>query len=158
MSELKPKLIGSNPRSRQFSRLPSASFLSPQTLSGLRLTLPSGCNVSGKLLSIRKKLWTPYRACELAKAPIRQEFKRDNTTFKEGENKEAILTRALSYEFVDSFFPPWWTASDLSMSTPTRSPTPSLVDTSDIPSAKRRAYDIVVTCQHVEPFGTTYPA
>ena len=42
-------------------------------------------------------------------------------------------------------------ASDLSMSTPTRSRTPSSVDSSDVPSAKRRAYDIVVTCQHVEP-------
>ena len=38
------------------------------------------------------------------------------------------------------------------MSTPTRSLKPSSVDSSDIPSAKRRAYDIVVTCQHVEPF------
>ena len=27
--------------------------------------LPSGANVSGMLLSIRKRLWTPYRACEL---------------------------------------------------------------------------------------------
>ena len=102
--------------------------------------------------------------------------------------------RALSYEFVDSYFPSWWatfcylgllagdkcrkhfqsgkavcstdlgeirslshranrrTSSDLSMSTPTRSLTPSLVDSSDIPSAKRRAYDIAVTCPHVEPF------
>ena len=42
------------------------------------------------------------------------------------------------------------TASDLSMSTPTRSSTPSSVNSSDIPSAQRRAYDIVVTCQHVE--------
>ena len=70
--------------------------------------LPSGCNVSGMLLSIRKRLWTPYRACELAKAAIWQEFKRDNKTLKEGDNKEAILARALTYELVDSYFPSWW--------------------------------------------------
>ena len=155
--------------------------------------LLSGCNMSGMLLSIRKRLWI-YRACELAKAAPRQEFKRDNKTFKEGDNKEAILARALSYEFVDSYFPSWLatfcylglpagdkcrkhfqsgkavcstdlgeirslshranrrTAFDLSISSPTKSLTPSSVDSSDIPSAKRRAYDIVVTCQHVEPF------
>ena len=49
------------------------------------------------------------------------------------------------------------TASDLSMSTPTRSLTPSSVDSSDIPSAKRRTSDIVVTCQHVEPFRDDLP-
>ena len=59
------------------------------------------------LLSIRKRLWTPYRAYKLVKAAIRQEFKRDNKTFKEGENKEAILARASWYEFVDSYFPLW---------------------------------------------------
>ena len=35
------------------------------------------------------------------------------------------------------------------MSTPTRSPSPSSVDFSMLPGANRRAYDIVVTCQHM---------
>jgi hypothetical protein len=70
--------------------------------------LPSGANVSGMLFSIRKRLWLSTRALDLAKAAVRQEFKRDSRTFKEGEHREAILQRAVTYDFQESYFPPWW--------------------------------------------------
>lgn len=59
------------------------------------------------LLSIRKRLCFLYRACKLTKAANRPEFKRENKTFKEGENKDVILVRVSTYEFVDLYFPQW---------------------------------------------------
>lgn len=70
--------------------------------------LPSGANVSGMFYSIRKRLWLTSRAFDLAKAAIRQEFKRDGLSFKEADHKELILQRAVTYDFQESYFPPWW--------------------------------------------------
>jgi hypothetical protein len=70
--------------------------------------LPSGANVSGMFYSIRKRLWLSSRAIDLAKAAIRQEFKRDGRSFKEGDNRDVILQRAVTYDFQESYFPPWW--------------------------------------------------
>lgn len=45
---------------------------------------------------------------ELVKTTIRLEFKRENKTFMEGENREAALARDATYDIVDSYFPFWW--------------------------------------------------